>query len=174
MSTIASDVQDRSPYAAPEADVRIKSELIEDKFFGAQGRIGVMRYNARVFQSLLMMLAGGGVMAAAYFSDNTTVMLITTVPCIIAMVAGLVVMIYSAIKRLHDINLSGWYYLVGMIPIVGAVFHLYYALKPGKQDDNKFGAFRESTNGDKVMGVIGLLLTVLITIGAMIPQSYFA
>ncbi len=44
-------------------------------------------------------------------------------------------------RRLHDIGQSGWMQLIGLIPIVGALFLIFvYYIKPGTPGDNKFGA----------------------------------
>ena len=44
-------------------------------------------------------------------------------------------------QRLHDIGQSGWMQLIGLIPIVGALFLIFvYYIKPGTPGDNKFGA----------------------------------
>lgn len=173
MSTVAADVLDRSPYAAPEADLRIKSELSPDRLFSHEGRVGVWRYNARIFQGVLMLLAAAAVIGAGYFSGSDIVFMLSLVPGAVVGIAAVVMMVYTSIKRLHDLNFSGWFYLIGIIPIVGALWVLYYALKPGKDDDNRFGARREATQGDIIMGVLGVLFTVLITIASLIPESYY-
>lgn len=51
----------------------------------------------------------------------------------IAGVYGLAVMIPTialGVRRLHDIGKSGWYYLIGLIPIVGAILLLINFVKP--------------------------------------------
>ena len=47
-----------------------------------------------------------------------------------------------AVRRLHDINKSGWWVLVGVIPfvnIIGGLLLLYWMCKKGDQKDNRFG-----------------------------------
>jgi uncharacterized membrane protein YhaH (DUF805 family) len=47
-----------------------------------------------------------------------------------------------AVRRLHDINKSGWWVLVGVIPfvnIIGGLLLLYWVCKKGDQKDNRFG-----------------------------------
>jgi len=171
MRIAPSEVLDRSPYAAPEADLRDKSQATEDRLFSAEGRIGVWRYNARVFLGLIAMGLGGGLMFFGVLSESTGITAATSIPALIIIVVAAVMMIYAAIKRLHDLNYSGWFYLVGIIPIVGAIWTLYYALRPGAEEDNRFGAAREATTADKIMGGLGILLTILVTIGSLIPME---
>jgi len=44
-----------------------------------------------------------------------------------------------SIRRLHDIGKSGWYFLLGIIPCVGGIILLVFALTPGDPYDNEYG-----------------------------------
>lgn len=43
------------------------------------------------------------------------------------------------VRRLHDVNLSGWFILVGLIPLVGAIFQIVLGVTPGTSGSNRFG-----------------------------------
>jgi uncharacterized membrane protein YhaH (DUF805 family) len=43
------------------------------------------------------------------------------------------------IRRLHDTNRSGWWWLVSFIPLVGGIVLLVFLATPGDQGDNDFG-----------------------------------
>jgi uncharacterized membrane protein YhaH (DUF805 family) len=45
-----------------------------------------------------------------------------------------------AVRRLHDINRSGWYWLLAFIPVVGAVILLFWFLKRGTAGGNDYGS----------------------------------
>lgn len=45
-----------------------------------------------------------------------------------------------AIRRLHDIDKSGWALLFGLIPLIGFIMLLVWYAKPGTSGDNRFGA----------------------------------
>lgn len=45
-----------------------------------------------------------------------------------------------SVRRMHDINRSGWYILLGLIPIVGPLTLLYFKCRAGDIDENNFGA----------------------------------
>jgi uncharacterized membrane protein YhaH (DUF805 family) len=69
---------------------------------------------------------------------------------ILSMTFGLIIMIPSIavfIRRLHDIGKSGWWWLVGLIPVVGAIVSLVFAFKEGQADANKYGS-NPKTNGE--------------------------
>ena len=42
-------------------------------------------------------------------------------------------------RRLHDIGKSGWWLLIGLVPVVGALILIYFYLQFGDPDDNAFG-----------------------------------
>lgn len=42
-------------------------------------------------------------------------------------------------RRLHDINKSGWWQLIALIPLVGAIVLIVWFAKKGDQDKNRFG-----------------------------------
>ncbi len=42
-------------------------------------------------------------------------------------------------RRLHDIGKSGWYLLIALIPIVGAIILIIWWAKPGEEGENKYG-----------------------------------
>ena len=45
-----------------------------------------------------------------------------------------------SIRRLHDTGRSGWWLLIGLIPIVGALVLLYFYVQPSEEGDNAYGA----------------------------------
>ena len=55
---------------------------------------------------------------------------------IIAGIAG----IFMGIKRLHDLDKTGWLYLLGLVPIVNFFFWIYLIVWKGTEGDNRFGA----------------------------------
>ena len=44
-----------------------------------------------------------------------------------------------SIRRLHDIDKSGWYLLISLIPIAGFIILLIWTVKEGTAGDNKYG-----------------------------------
>lgn len=43
-----------------------------------------------------------------------------------------------AVRRLHDVGRSGWWVLLGMVPLLGLVL-LYFALLDSQPGDNEYG-----------------------------------
>lgn len=48
-------------------------------------------------------------------------------------------MLSVSIRRLHDIGLNGWFYLLGFIPFVGPIVLLTFSLIDSKPGVNKYG-----------------------------------
>ncbi len=60
----------------------------------------------------------------------------------LALIYGLAVLVPSiavSVRRLHDIDKTGWWLLVGFIPIVGCLVLIYFFIIDGKQGTNRFG-----------------------------------
>ncbi|QVL57322.1 MAG: DUF805 domain-containing protein [Simkaniaceae bacterium] len=44
-----------------------------------------------------------------------------------------------AVRRLHDIGKSGWYYLIALIPFVGWIIMIVWFCRKGQDGNNRFG-----------------------------------
>ena len=44
------------------------------------------------------------------------------------------------VRRLHDTDRSGWFILLALIPLVGAIILLVFYVQEGTPGDNRFGA----------------------------------
>ncbi len=52
-----------------------------------------------------------------------------------------------SIRRLHDTDRSGWWLLLSLIPLLGAIVLLVFMLIEGTQGSNRFGADPKSEAG---------------------------
>ncbi len=43
------------------------------------------------------------------------------------------------VRRFHDVSLSGWLLLIGIIPVLGWLYVISSMTRPGSNQDNKFG-----------------------------------
>lgn len=44
------------------------------------------------------------------------------------------------VRRMHDIDRSGWSFLWGLIPILGNLYVLYLLVRPGTAGSNRYGS----------------------------------
>ena len=64
--------------------------------------------------------------------------------------AGIVSMLYSlgvlipsiavSVRRLHDTDRSGWWLLIGLVPLIGAIVLLVFMFQDSKPDENQYGS----------------------------------
>jgi len=43
------------------------------------------------------------------------------------------------VRRFHDIGMSGWWVLLGVIPILGLLALIFFYVRPGTPGENRFG-----------------------------------
>ena len=52
-------------------------------------------------------------------------------------------------RRLHDMNDSGWWTLIFLLPLIDAAFELVLLFKPGTRDANKYGPIPRTWSWEK-------------------------
>jgi uncharacterized membrane protein YhaH (DUF805 family) len=45
----------------------------------------------------------------------------------------------GAVRRLHDTGKSGWYFLIGFIPLVGTIMLIVFLCRPSVPGENQYG-----------------------------------
>jgi cobalamin synthase len=83
----------------------------------------------------------------------------------------LVIVVLFMIRRLHDIDASGWYALLVLVPLVNVLLILFLLLKGGTQGTNRFGPERITRTWEKVVGIIGIVFMILGVIGIIAAMA---
>jgi uncharacterized membrane protein YhaH (DUF805 family) len=63
-------------------------------------------------------------------------------PFVLARLYGLAVFLPTlavGVRRLHDTGRSGWYMLMGLVPIVGPLVLIFFMVLPGQAGGNPYG-----------------------------------
>ena len=94
------------------------------KYATVQGRASRPEYWWFFLFSVLLQMAGGIV------SETLAGVLV---------VALLLPSVAVGARRLHDIGRSGWWLLIGLIPLIGALILLYWFCQPSAQGANEYG-----------------------------------
>lgn len=124
--------------------------------FSAKGRIGRLRYLAYVTGASLVQ---GFVLGVAMAIIGASVpMMVLNAALYIALIWFTII---CGIKRCHDLNISGWWCLSLIIPLIS----LAWAFWPGTKGANRFGPPPPPNN----LGVriLGLILPAIFLIGVL-------
>ncbi|HZY19728.1 MAG TPA: DUF805 domain-containing protein [Ramlibacter sp.] len=70
---------------------------------------------------------------------------------LVAVLALLLPAIAVGVRRLHDTGKSGWFMLIGLIPLVGLIL-LYFFAQPSQQGDNAWGSAPTGPAGELAPG----------------------
>ena len=60
-----------------------------------------------------------------------------------------------AVRRLHDVGKSGWFYFIALIPLIGAIWLLVLFFTEGNQGENQYGP-DPKTDGSEDISQIGV------------------
>ena len=164
-----------NPYDAPDAMLDTgQEELYQPKIFTFNGRIGRMRYLAYGigvnFLLMLVMVPLAG--ATAFMGGDPSSSMIGILGLGIFYVVTIVISVMFAKRRLNDLNRSGWWFLVFIIPFVNLLLAIYLIFFPGTSGSNNFGpAPAENSVGVLILGwMMPVLFVVGIVAAVAIPQ----
>tara|TARA_B100000809_G_C15120418_1_gene524062 strand:- start:19 stop:429 length:411 start_codon:yes stop_codon:yes gene_type:complete len=55
-----------------------------------------------------------------------------------------------AVRRLHDIGKSGWFYLIGLIPFIGGIWLIVLFVTEGNTGANEYGPDPKSADNEEI------------------------
>ncbi|MGD0879821.1 MAG: DUF805 domain-containing protein [Anaerolineales bacterium] len=82
-----------------------------------------------------------GITARIDANSNSTSSISTVLSCISSIYSLAVVLpaLAVGVRRLHDIGKSGWWLFISLIPLVGSLWLLVYAVTDSQPGDNQYG-----------------------------------
>lgn len=154
-----------NPYEAPQASLQnqqFQNVYDDTSPFSASGRFGRANYVVYAFGSyLVLMLVMGVATAAASFMGDAAAMVVAVVGTI-AYVAAFVFAIIFLIRRLHDLNWSGWLSVLTVVPIANLVIAIACLFIRGSVGPNNYGP---PPRPNKTHNVLAAVFVVLMVIG---------
>lgn len=162
-------ISDANPYSAPDAALDTgQQELYSPDIFSFSGRIGRLRYLAygigisfllMIIMMFLMPLLGLSAMAAGEAGMSMLGIIVLGA----FYIATIVFSVMFGKRRLNDLNRSGWWILLFIVPIVNLLLAIYLIFFPGTDGSNNFGAAPEA-NSVGVL-ILGWSMPVLFILG---------
>lgn len=162
-----------NPYHAPTADLSqagMDAQPYQPKVFSVHGRIGRVRYLAySMIYSIVAVLVVSvmfGILAAIS-PDLIALAAFAYIP-----VVGLSMI--PAIRRCNDLNKSGWWSLLSLIPLVNVGFLIWALFFPGDSGANDFGPPPDKNSSWLIVAIILPIFLVGILAAIAIPayQAY--
>ena len=166
-----------NPYSAPDADLdHGQSELYSPSIISFNGRIGRLRYLAySTGTSMLLMpvmipLVGASAFMGAGMGEEAAMSTVGMLAMAVFYIAALVLTVMFGKRRLNDLNRSGWWIALFIVPIANLLLTIYLIFFAGTDGDNGFGAEPEANStGVKILGlmmpamfILGILAAVII------------
>lgn len=164
-----SSAVENNPYQSPDSQQQTgQGDFQPVKVFAMNQRIGRVRYLAYSFMATLLMFVGlivfGGILGALSSGGSPEAMI--GVFFIIYAIFGIVSLFISAVlgvRRLHDLDKTGWLWLLFLVPIVNLGMMIYLLFFPGTEGENQYGKKPEpNTALTWVAGIIAPIAFVFI------------
>jgi uncharacterized membrane protein YhaH (DUF805 family) len=107
------------------------------QYAGFQGRAPRSEYWYWFLFTILILLVGDVICGAVGHLLGTSVpgLIFQTLFSLAILLPSLAV----AVRRLHDLDKSGWWYLLVLVPLVGPIIMLVWFCTPGTRGPNRFG-----------------------------------
>jgi len=175
-------MNDQNPYSAPDASLETgQEEFYQPKIFSFRGRIGRLRYMAYgvgtylillvIFMPLMggTMLMGGAMAVPGEAGMSMIVMLAMGV----FYIGILLLSVAFGKRRLNDLNRSGWWMLVFIVPLVNLLMTIYVLLFPGSKEANDYGPPAVANSlGVKILGWLFPVIFLLGIVAAIAIPAY--
>jgi uncharacterized membrane protein YhaH (DUF805 family) len=170
-----------NPYSAPDAELSdpgFNDETYDPKVFALKGRIGRLRYIGYSWGLMFLSMMVCGIIFAVLMptimrsdggkagSTGFAVALLVYSPVI-------AVSLIMAIRRLNDLDNSGWLSVLTLIPLINFFFGLYLLFAPGTTGRNKYGPMpSKNPSGMWLVLVIPVFIAVIGILAAIAIPAY--
>jgi uncharacterized membrane protein YhaH (DUF805 family) len=105
-----------------------------DRFAGRATRVNFLAANLLAWALLAPLLLLWPLIERGIFSGP-----VETAGALLLALPALWISLAVAVRRLHDIGWSGWWWLLSLLPAVGAAQGLFLLFWPGVRGANRFG-----------------------------------
>jgi uncharacterized membrane protein YhaH (DUF805 family) len=118
-----------------EDDMNWYLEVLK-KYAVFQGRARRMEYWMFTLFNVLITIALMIIGAILGISGDGGSNILSTLYSLAVLLPGLAV----SVRRLHDTDRSGWWLLIGLIPLIGAIVLLIFMVQDSQPNENQYGS----------------------------------
>ena len=165
-----------NPYKSPASNPQLPSavEIDTSSPFSPKGRFGRLSFIAwymlvTILSYIAIGLLGGTTVFMETDPDKIALFFSSMggVSYALVTIITTVLLVIFVIRRLHDVNTTGWLALLLIIPLVNLFLVLFLLVKRGDEGGNRYAAVRPTPGWEKVLGYTGTGLFVLGLIGIL-------
>jgi uncharacterized membrane protein YhaH (DUF805 family) len=171
--------QDSSPFFSRPQPTSSDNPLSPEGRFGRLSSIGwygfvhLITFFATIALSLVMGIFNLNTLSV----DNQFVNTLTGIAglgFVVILVLYIYLVMVITIRRLHDMNRSGWLILLFLLPVVNILLGLYLLLGSGTAGINNYGLPRETPVWEKILAWLMIIITVLsfLASGSMVSYMF--
>lgn len=171
--------QDSSPFFSPPQPTSSDNPLSPEGRFGRLSSIGWYGFVHLItfFATIALSLAMGIFNLNTLSVDNQFVNTLTGIAglgFVVILVLYIYLVMVISIRRLHDMNRSGWLILLFLLPVVNILLGLYLLLGSGTAGVNNYGLPRETPVWEKILAWLMIIITVLsfLASGSMVSYMF--
>ncbi len=167
----------KNPYRSPMSDLTLPAGGIDTTNpldpSGRFGRLSWMAWNlllALLGFLVVMVLMAAGMIAMPDSEADPTAGLGTGLP-VGMLILQLVLVVFGVlltIRRFHDMDASGWWSALLIVPLANLIVFLVLAIKRGNTGANRFGPPRPTAGWEKVLGIVYIVLMVVGVLGGIL------
>lgn len=157
-------MESSNPYESPKSNTFTNSdETYQPKLFAWNGRIGRLRYFAYAMVASLVTMVILGILAALLIpglasggmSESASVILV-----LILYIPLIVISVFLMKRRLNDLDKSGWWQLLYLLPLINLLFAIYILFWPGTKGSNSYGL--QPAKNSTLLVIVGLILPIFV------------
>lgn len=171
--------QDSSPFFSRPQPTSSDNPLSPEGRFGRLSSIGWYGFVHLItfFATIALSLAMGIFNLNTLSVDNQFVNALTGIAglgFVVILVLYIYLVMVITIRRLHDMNRSGWLILLFLLPVVNILLGLYLLLGSGTAGINNYGSPRETPVWEKILAWLMIIITVLsfLASGSMVSYMF--
>ena len=159
----------RYPEYSDESPLSANGRFGRLSYFGWNCLLGLVLI-AAILVFALVIGGASAILGSSTGSTESTLSSLGFFSIILFLILYVVIIYFTtvfSIRRLHDLNLTGWLCLLLFVPLINFFFMFYLWVAPGTRGQNDFGLPHETKGWEKILGWINILLMPIFFIGVL-------